>query len=286
MSELTKVVDNTLPVEPDVTDPKFTYTNWDNMVPSDWTATRQDCHQFGEITVITHDRVPTLKLFIAKEIAAIFGYSNRHKLAELVINDSKSKVPNSGVLKKDNQIKDLDQILEDVGSSVPNRGLSIINYAGFNHAMMRSELPNAKLIQSWIYGNVMPKIAETGSYSIDKEKVLDQYTNDIKTYIDNKINKLLTYQTIKDGEYSYQDLVDYINENYSDGRLTDIDKIKNILRKMKIIKKNNEPFDQYVKNEMVIWNMDVFNPNEELKFTKKGFQYIIEYLLSRGLGSK
>jgi len=141
-------------------DPNFTYTEWDNFNGEDWDTSIANCHGFGNITLITHKDQPTLKLFIAKEISDILEY-DQTKNMQFNLNSTDFNVPNWATLNK------INGLAEALGREVPSRGFLLINYSGFNNAIMKSTKPNAKIIQQWIYGSVMPQVAETGSYNND-----------------------------------------------------------------------------------------------------------------------
>ena len=166
----------------DVTDPNYNLTDWINFNGSDWTASKVDCHGFGELTVITNNDKPTLKLFIAKEVSELLEYNSRDGLSHHV-NVHDSKPLDFSTL---NKINDLAKCY---GRDLPSRGTTILNYAGFNTAIMKSNKPNAKVIQQWIYGSVMPSIAETGKFDSTENNSNDNNdSNDVTTDNTNVID--------------------------------------------------------------------------------------------------
>ena len=147
-SELTTISKSKIDFEIDPSDPNYNFTDWDNFNGSDWIATRQNCHNFGDITVITHNSIPTLKLFIAKEISEMFGYTQTKNLTDLIGTEN-FKVRNQ------RNLNEIDDLVKVIDFEIPPRGISLINYAGFNYAIMHSTKPNAKLVQKWVYGKIL-----------------------------------------------------------------------------------------------------------------------------------
>ena len=301
MSELTKVVDNTLIVEPDPSDPRFTFLDWNNFNGNDWTATRQDCHQFGEITVITHNEVPTLKLFIAKEIAKIFEYYETKGLTRLLDSQNLRLVSGANL----NEIKELGAIFEAQAREISPQGMKLINYAGFNHAMMKSNKPNAKIIQRWVYGNVMPKIAETGSYTTEN-KVLDKLNQFTELFVnqennisqfkelfanqENKINQLteqlnkLQLLIVNNNQinintvyFDVTEVLNFINGTYKIHNklgVFSLNDLKIFLLNIKFIRGNYDPYMKYVNCGFVSY---------DIKFTHLGIDFLVNQLKKHGL---
>lgn len=144
----------------DPSDPKYTFKDWSNFNPSDWFASIQQCYGFGEVTVIIHASIPTLKLFIAKELGTVFEYKQTKNLTDL-LDASNSNVRPYRDLK---EIKDLEQIFENRGKQMSPQGMRLVNYAGFYETLTKSGKKTAKYIQAYIYGSILPSISETGKF--------------------------------------------------------------------------------------------------------------------------
>lgn len=93
--------------------------------------------------------------FIAKEIETILNYS--------MIKNSLSRLPqeNKLILRNVN-LKGCN--LRPFGITVPKRGLLMIDIAGLNRLIMRSNLPKAIEYQNWVFEDVLPSIWMEGMY--------------------------------------------------------------------------------------------------------------------------
>lgn len=63
------------------------------------------------------------------------------------------------------------QILE--GSRVVARERTLINESGFYALVFGSKLPGAKEFKRWVTGEVLPSLAETGTYSVNRRRTGD-----------------------------------------------------------------------------------------------------------------
>ena len=147
-------------------DPNYNYNDWNNFNPVDWTASKINCHGFGDITVITNNYKPTIKLFLLREIATVLDYQKSTNLSRLLPVDDFSHRSNECLSKINN-------LATCYVHEINPRGMTILNYAAFNAAIMKSTKPNAKVIQQWIYGSVMPSIAETGKFESDNSNIIE-----------------------------------------------------------------------------------------------------------------
>lgn len=93
--------------------------------------------------------------FIAKEIEKILNYS--------MIKNSLNRLPqeNKLILRNIN-LKGCN--LRPFGLIIPKRGLLMIDIAGLNRLIMRSNLPKAIEYQNWVFEDVLPSIWMEGMY--------------------------------------------------------------------------------------------------------------------------
>ena len=287
-------------VEIDPSDPRYTFKDWDNFNGSDWIATRQDCHNFGNITVITHNSIPTLKLFIAKEIAEIFSYSEPGRLLDL-INRNVAHGSKTTMVGSLNQVVDFTKVID---YSISNRGLSLINYAGFNYAIMHSTKPNARLVQKWVYGNLMPKVAETGSYISQEflskfdvlldvvykqseelallKPALIETQNSFNEKIEEQNKKLDQMERVLKkltvpSDVSLNRFLDYFKDVYN--LKTNSDAFLEFLKNIKMVKSNREPYIKYINDGYFQQSGSPFDEmGDRLIITQLGATYIINKL--------
>ena len=307
MTDLTNIGNNhsTNVVEPDVTDPDYTLLDWNSFKGSEWIASRQNCHQFGEITVITHKDKPTLKLFIAKDIAEVFEYKRTEYLTQILESENYKVVSRTNL----NEIKDLGALFDAQNRVISPQGMKLVNYAGFNHAITHSTMKPAKIIKQWVYGNVMPKIAETGEYTsnksltqetepnitITKEEYsslisnlnyvqyeLTEFKNKLNDIDDNQkqLSNFNKYQ-IPNKYFTLQESCDYLNTYFKNPWQPDStpQSLITYLISIKMIKKAEyEPYVGFVKLKYIVRKYDPFNDEYVLKLSKAGIDLVITKL--------
>jgi prophage antirepressor-like protein len=208
------------------------------------------------------------------------------------------------------EINDLCEIVDKSGQEINPRGMKLINYAGFNHAMMKSNKPNAKIIQSWIYGTVMPSVAETGQFDSENNTSLTQENsssvtipkeeyNQLFSNLNNLQQQLFDFKTqLKSIDHNQQQLVnfnkyqipnkfftleeccDYLNMYFKNDWQPDIvpDSLIEYMKHIKLIKKDTDPYIGYVKYKYIVRKFDPFNKAHVLKLSKAGIDWIIEKL--------
>lgn len=109
---------------------------------------------FGQIRVSVIKGKP---MFVANDIAAMLGYSNRH---DAINRHCKGCVKHEGVSITTNQYgKSTEQKVE----------ISFIPESDVYRLVMRSKLPEAEQFQDWVCEEVLPAIRKTGGYMIAKE---------------------------------------------------------------------------------------------------------------------
>lgn len=99
--------------------------------------------------------------FVASDVAKVLGYRDAEKAIR-------------GKLRP-HQIR-----THEVGTNRGPRTMTIINEAGVNRLVMRSERPEAEAFQDWIEGDVIPSLARTGTYTMpgaNSGAVLPDLTN-------------------------------------------------------------------------------------------------------------
>ena len=87
--------------------------------------------------------------FVAKEIAAVLGYSDAEAMTRKLDDDEK-------------------QNLQIVGFGP--RGVTIINEAGLYSCILTSQKEEAKPFKRWVTHDVLPSIRKTGGYATSKAK--------------------------------------------------------------------------------------------------------------------
>ncbi|MDD2954555.1 MAG: phage antirepressor KilAC domain-containing protein [Parabacteroides sp.] len=109
---------------------------------------------FGQIRVSIIEGKP---MFVANDIAAMLGYSNRY---DAINRHCKGCVKHEGVSITTNQYgKSTEQKVE----------ISFIPESDVYRLVMRSKLPEAEQFQDWVCEEVLPAIRKTGGYMVDKE---------------------------------------------------------------------------------------------------------------------
>ena len=273
-----------------VTDPDYTLLDWDNFKGSDWIASRQNCHQFGEITVITHKDKPTLKLFIAQELAKVFDYKRTEYLTK-ILESGNFRVAAQANLK---EINGLQQIFENQGREINPQGMKLVNYAGFNHAITHSTMDPAKVIRAWVYGSIekVGNQLKTIANNLEKidylpnnqyitvengipyttSKIISQFFDirhdNLLRLIDNKINNLLNLDN--------DDIVELFNsislEPTSKFRPDQIDNTNDKL--VEDVNYNIKSFinDNFIKSEYITKDNRIA---KQYRLTEQGFSFIV-----------
>ncbi|RLD10034.1 MAG: hypothetical protein DRI56_03160 [Chloroflexota bacterium] len=104
---------------------------------------------FGEIRVVDREGEPW---FVAKDIAAILGYSETWAMTKLLDDDEQQKLETNAAL-----------VSKSRGGA---RTYVIINESGLYHAIIKSTKPEAKAFRKWVTSEVLPSIRKTGRYSV------------------------------------------------------------------------------------------------------------------------
>ena len=102
----------------------------------------------NEVRVVNVNNEPW---FVAKEVAAILGYSETNRMTARLDDDEKSKIKSTVLVG-----------LKNVG----NNDVTIINESGLYNAVLGSTKPNAKRFRKWVTGEVLPSIRKTGKFAV------------------------------------------------------------------------------------------------------------------------
>jgi prophage antirepressor-like protein len=90
--------------------------------------------------------------YIAKEVAAILGYSETAMMTRRLDDDEVGKIASA----------------ELADSNSMAREYTVINESGLYSAIIGSNKPNAKVFKKWVTSEVIPSIMKTGSFSVNK----------------------------------------------------------------------------------------------------------------------
>lgn len=113
--------------------------------------------KFGEIRVVEIDGEPW---FVAMDVARILDYHDTFNMTTRLPENEKSKITPSALQ----------------GGSVSNgqsEPYTIINQPGLFRAIFESKKPEAEEFKTWVYTDILPKLAKTGTVSILPKEVED-----------------------------------------------------------------------------------------------------------------
>ena len=237
--------------------------------------------------------------FVAKDIATALKYSNT---TETIRKHCPNRKPVSEILGYEhetltNEIKDLQALNLDPKSI-------IITEPDMYALVMRSEKETVEPFKQWVY-SVIQEIRKTGSYNSFNNNISDNmldlinnkmteivnssYDN-LLSYIDDKfdekINKLISYKKLGNRNYSFQELVDFINKEYAPpGIQTNITSMKSFLVSISMIKKNGTGVKKYLDNGYITEIVNPFSTainTNNIVFSKDGIEFIVNQLLDQG----
>lgn len=223
----------------------------------------------GSIRVIIKDNEP---LFVAKDLCQVLEYKNGRETINRLFPKGVAKyyTPTNG----------------------GNQLLSYLTEAQMYKLIMRSNAKNAEALQDWICAEVLPSIRKTGSYSI-QQQLPKSYGEALleagRLAIENE--RLLTQA--KENQPKIQAFNELMSSSDSLDFLT-FSKIIKIgrttlfkkLRELKILRKDNTPYQIYVDRGYfkVVESTYRYNESEEVKINyktiifSKGQDFIIKLL--------
>ena len=98
--------------------------------------------------------------FVAKDVAAILGYSDTEAMTRRLDEDERTKV-------KSDELSGMHRY--------GNNDITIINEPGLYNAILGSQKPEAKDFKRWVTHDVLPSIRKTGGYTVPQnpEQITD-----------------------------------------------------------------------------------------------------------------
>lgn len=111
--------------------------------------------------------------FVAKDVAAIFGYSDTQAMTRRLDDD------------------ELESYTDNSSGQV--RKVSIINESGLYNSISGSTKPEAKKFKKWVNSEVLPSIRKTGSYSVNPAPNLNDPAL-LRTLLLDNVNKVIELQ--------------------------------------------------------------------------------------------
>ena len=135
------------------------------------------------LTTILIDMEPW---FIAKEVAAILGYSNLKKAIVRNVDEADQKLLSYDECKQlfDQNILDLETlkntdnfggVINDPSENsikINNNGMKFINESGLYSLILGSKKPEARAFKRWVTSEVLPSIRKTGQYNVQKQSYM------------------------------------------------------------------------------------------------------------------
>lgn len=115
--------------------------------------------QFGKIRTMTNESGETF--FVGKDVAEALGY----------------KDPKRGIY---DHVDNEDKRGCEINTPGGNQQVTVINESGLYSLILSSKIPSAKSFKRWITSEVLPSIRKTGSYSIQKFNVPQNFTEALK----------------------------------------------------------------------------------------------------------
>lgn len=133
------------------------------------------------LTTILIDMEPW---FIAKEVAALLGYTNVSKAVSDHVDELDQRMLSRGecevlfgqnitnveTLENIDDLKSNESLLLENSTNISNRGMKFINESGLYTLIARSNKPEARRFQRWATSEVLPSIRKTGSYGLQITK--------------------------------------------------------------------------------------------------------------------
>lgn len=186
--------------------------------------------EFGQIRTIEVDGKP---YFAASDVATALGYSN---VRDAVIRHCK------GVVKCD---------------TPTNSGIQSINFipeGDIYRLIAKSQLPSAEKFESWVFDEVIPSIRKNGGYITNQENMTPEQivanalivAQNIIADRDKQIAEMKPKVEFFDAVTDSKDAISMADVakvlNFGKGRNT----LFKILRKEKILMKDNRPYQEYV----------------------------------------
>ena len=125
--------------------------------------------------------------FIAKEVAAILGYSNLKKAIVRNVDEADQKLLSYDECKQlfDQNILDSETlentdnfggVINDPSENlikINNFGMKFINESGLYSLILGSKKPEARAFKRWVTSEVLPSIRKTGQYNVQKTIIYD-----------------------------------------------------------------------------------------------------------------
>lgn len=216
--------------------------------------------------------------FLAKEIEVIFNYKG--------IKDTIRRLPvENKLLLRPCNLKSGGTKLFDF--QIPKRGLLMIDIAGLNRIIMRSNLPIARQYQEWVYEDVFPKLWMYGMY-INPIKVNSMiksiFSNILYNHTPGQYEPTIILMNELEENKAFVNNESYTlveNDPLLKTRILNIAFMKFTGRPMGLVYGNNKDFD-YSYNDVIIENpfliaFDIGGP-ELVKLIFKEVDLIIEYM--------
>ena len=124
------------------------------------------------LTTILIDMEPW---FIAKEVAALLGYTNVSKAVSDHVDELDQRMLSRGeceilfgqnitnveTLENIDDLKSNESLLLENTTNISNRGMKFINESGLYTLIARSNKPEARRFQRWVTSEVLPSIRKT-----------------------------------------------------------------------------------------------------------------------------
>lgn len=240
--------------------------------------------EFGKVRTMTIDGKP---YFVGKDVAEILGYSNSSKAVSNHVDDDDKQFVMVNIAHSQNGNMPIGQTKT-----------AIINESGLYSLILSSKLPNAKKFKRWVTSEVLPEIRKTGSYSISKPDsyMIDNPIDRAKRWIEEQQEKLALEQKVEE----QKPMVEFAEQVSDATNLVDVgsfaklctqkglrigrNKLFEILRNLKILRYNNEPYQRYINDGYLITKEYTYNSylgsNVGIKtyITGKGQRYLYNIL--------
>lgn len=133
-----------------------------------------------------------------------------------------------------------------------NRDLNAVNESGLYTVILRSDKPEAKRFRKWVTAEVLPAIRKTGSYSVAIPRT---FAEALQLAADQakELEKKETALAIAAPKAEFYDAVTGSSDTIEIGMTAKVlnmgigrNKLFDLLRKYKVLRENNEPYQRYI----------------------------------------